>query len=176
MEVVEKRIEQVESVILCYNTYDYKSDLKINDLVCIEDEYYNILKINPRYGKKDNESDNEYKYFVESKINGELMNFKRSEISKANLGYFYADAYFNNNIKKIICTVPINNPEYKKDINYIKAKFACDWDMGKSEFESIQTCHLNELTINGTVTYHERDIMYHSELQPNFKTFKVNIK
>lgn len=176
METIERQKTQTtEAVILAYSLHDYKSELKINDLVMIDDEFYNIVKIDPRYGVKLDEPDNEHKYFVQSKINDNLMNFERKEISKATLGYFHAKPYFENNVKKLICQVPITNPDYKTDINYIKAKFACDWDMGKSEFDHIQTSQLHELTIEGTIKEHKVDIMYHNE-QPNFKSFKVNIK
>lgn len=173
MEVKEKI---TEAVILCYNLHDKKCKLVENDLVCIDDEYYNIVKIDPRYNMKEYEPDNPNMYFVKSKINGDLMNFERNEVSKASLAYFYAQPYFETGKKKFICPVPITNSEYQKDINYIKAKFACDWDMGLSELKQIPTEHLHELTISGFVKEHQRDVMYDSGLQPNFKSFKVNIK
>lgn len=174
--ITEKVKEKVtEAVILCYNLHDYKSELKLNDLVVHDDEFYNIVKIDDKYNVNENET-NEYKYFVESKVNGELMNFKRSELSKAALGYFDSIEYFENNKKKFICHVPLENPAFKDDINYIKAKFANEWDMGASEFKNIQTCHLHELTINGTIKHHTREYIEGSGSMPNFNTFRVDIK
>lgn len=176
METIEKeRTIEMEVVILCYNLHDYKSKIELKDLVYIGGEYYNVVKIDPNYGMEDKQI-NPAMYFVESKINGELMNFERSEISKSMLGYFDANEYFKNDKKKFICTVPISNPAFKKDISYIKAKFACGWDMGTSDFDSIQTCHLNELTVNGLVIEHTRDVIQCRAELPNFKTFKVDVK
>jgi len=175
-EIKEKQ-KLTEAVILCYNLHDKKGEVKLNDLVCIDDDFYNIVKIDPRYKVNKGEPDNKFKYFVKSKINDELMNFSREEISKAGLAYFYAEPYFENNVKKFICAVPLNNESAKRDINYIKAKFACEWDMGASELKDIPTQHLHELTINGFVKEHQRDVMYHTDMtQPNFKSFKVDIK
>lgn len=173
--MITEKEKVTEAVILCINSYDYKSELKLNDLVVHDDEFYNIVKIDDKYKVNENET-NEYKYFVESKVNGELMNFKRSELSKATLGYFDSTEYFENNRKLLICTVPLQNPAFKDDINYIKAKFANDWEMGASEFKDIQTSHLHELTINGTIKQHTQEYIEGSGSMPSFNTFRVDIK
>jgi hypothetical protein len=160
-------------IILPINLYDYKSELKVKDLVCIDDVYYNIEKIDTKYNVKPGEPDNIYKYFIRSKINNELMNFARNELSKCNIAYFDYNTYVQSGIKKYVAQVPFNDPNFISDINHIKGKFAYEWDMGKSEFDFIHTQDFINLDFEGD--YIEKEIQHHPD-QPSIKINQFKIK
>lgn len=89
--------------------------LEIDDIVLADKCYYTIVKIDPRYGKKEGETDNEYKYFVKSKVNGELMNFTKDELTPVVLGVYDYDKYYNHNIRFFLGNL---KPDDMKELKY----------------------------------------------------------
>lgn len=161
-------------IILPINLYQDKNDIKENDLVCIDDVYYNIEKIDPRYNVEVGQPDNPFKYFVRSKINGNLMNFERKEITKANIAYFDYDKYNKYGIKHYIAQVPYKDPDFISDINHIKGKFAYEWDMGRSEFDSIHLDDFIGLEFEGE--YIQKEIQHHPDQEPiKINQFKIKM-
>lgn len=160
-------MENKRVIILGYTLHDYKSQLKKGDLVYVDNCFYNIEKLDDTLNK-------DYKYYVKSKINGELMNFERSELSKANIAYFDYDLYTQHNIKKMIASIPLNDSEYIKDIIYIKAKFANEWEMGRSEFDQIQSCDFIDLDFTGQLI--NKTVTHYPDQPPiNYTLFKINV-
>lgn len=158
----------MEGIILGYNLYDYKSELNVGDLVCIDDEYYNLEKIDPRFLKKEGEPDNENMYIVFSKTNGEPMNFSRHEISKSNIGIFNADVWFKDNKKIMIGNIS------PTDLRNIKAKASIEWDIPYDKIDSIPTSDIIELTFHGEIIEKEITSLYPDELPTKVKYFKLS--
>lgn len=137
----------MRGIILGLNLYDFTSELKVGDIVTIDgtDDFYTLLKIDPRYGKNKGEEDNPYKYFVKSKFCDELMNFERSEISKANIAFFDYYEWFNNGKKKLLGIVSA------LDHNHIKGKVALNYDYGFSQFNLISIDDFIGLDFYGSI-------------------------
>jgi hypothetical protein len=148
----------MKGVILGITTHDYKSQLKQNDLVSIDGHFYNLELIDPRFMKRDDDIDNPYMYFIKEPISGELMNFKRSEISKANIAVFDFDKYYDKNIKIMIGNL---NPE---DLRNIKAKHALDWDVPTQKIDEITLADILELSFNGEIISKEISSPYPDDI------------
>jgi hypothetical protein len=135
----------MKGVILGIPLHDYKSELNANDLVYIKDNdmYFNLEKIDARYGKREGEPDNEYKYFVKEPVSGELMNFKRDELSKANIAVFNYQEYYENNRKIMIGNI------FPEDLRNIKAKHALEWDLPFENIDKIKNSDILELAFEG---------------------------
>ena len=160
-------------IILGINLHDYKSILNVGDLVVVDDgmEDFCILeKIDPRYGKLEDDANTPFKYFVKSRTNNNLINYERSEISKANLAFFDYYEYFNNG--KLVLLGAIS----AIDINYIKGKYAVDLDIPWSAFNTIKKDDFLGLDFYGIV----EDIVLDYECSPDqltqsiVKYFKIN--
>lgn len=156
-----------KAIILGYSLNDFKTPVKQDDLICVDDVFYNIEKI-------DESLSPEYKYYIKNKINGELMNFAREEFSKANIAYFDYKAYHEFGIKRMIASVPLYTQNSIKDIIYIKAKFANEWEMGRSEFDNIKSADFIGLDFEGKIekvkTKH-----YPDSPEIEYDVFKINI-
>ncbi len=157
----------MEGIILGITLNDYRSQLQVSDLVCVDDIYYKLEKIDARYLVADGEPDNENKYIVSSKVNGEPMNFSRSEISKANIGVFDASKWFNEN--KRIMLGKVSN----EDMRNIRAKHLIDFDLSLDLIDSVHNQDLIDLTFNGEVFEKEVVSQYIDELPTLIKYFKV---
>ena len=138
----------MHGVILGINLYDFKSELHKGDLVTVDDGFddYTILrKIDPRFGKQPDEPDTPFQYFVRSKSSNILMNYARNEISKAHIGFFDFDAYYNTGKKVLLGAIS------ESDINHIKGKFAVEYDIPFSEFHKIKMDDIIGLDFHGKV-------------------------
>jgi hypothetical protein len=139
----------MKGIVLAIDLYDYKSELKVKDLVKIDDIYYSIIKIDKRYNKSEGEEDNEYCYFVKSKQNDELMNFKRNEISKCNIGIFDSLEYFKSGKKIQLGQISL------EDLNNIKSKALLEWDLPYSDINNVLFDDILELEFNGYIIQKE---------------------
>lgn len=138
----------MHGVILGINLHDYKSELKIGDLVTFDDghdDFYILEKIYNRYGDEPNAEESPLKYYVRSHSSDVLINFERFEISKAHIAFFDYDKYYNEN-KKILLGY-INN----EDINHIKGKLAVDYEIAFSEFDTIKMDDILGLDFEGII-------------------------
>jgi len=137
------------AVLLGYSLYDFKSDLKEGDLVTFNDGYderiYTLEKIDPRYGKRLNDPDTDFKYLVRGQYlnTNQLVSYERSEISKAHIAFFDYYKYYKEG-KKIILGAISN-----EDLMYIKAKYANELELPFSEFHIIKLSDLTELDFYG---------------------------
>jgi len=159
----------MQGIILGYSLHDYKSILKENELVCIDNEFYCLEKIDPLFMKNKGEEINPFMYLVRSKVNNEIMNFERSEISKANIAIFDSNAYFNSNKKIKLGDI---SPE---DIKNIKYKYIFEWDLDSST--NINDIHINdliELTFEGEIIEKEYISIYEDASPTVVKYFKLN--
>jgi len=159
----------MHGVILGINLYDYKSKLCRGDLVTIDDGFddYTILrKVDKRYGKQPDEPDTPFEYFVRSKSSNVLMNYARNELSKANIGFFDYDAYYNTGKKILLGCI------WNDDMNHIKGKFAVQYDVPFSEFYKIKMDDIIELDFDGKIK--TKTIEY--QLNENYKVLKMKMK
>lgn len=173
-EVAEATVEQktVTGVILPINLYDYKSELKATDLICLNestlygDVYFNLDKIDKRFLKEVNEPDNEYCYFITDPVTNEPMNYKRSEVSKCNIGIFDANIYYETG-KKVLLGSILNS-----DMKNIKAAACLKFDVPLEHVNTITLSDLLELEFKGTIVTKEYnpDI---PDLQSYIKYFKL---
>lgn len=156
----------MKGIILGVDLCDHKSQLKIKDLVSIDGEFYNIVKIDPRWNRNEGEKDNENCYFVKSKINSELMNFERSEISKANIAIFDSKMWFEEGKKIRLGNIA------QTDMRNMKFKACIEWDIPTEQVDFITDELLLELEFNGEVIDKE---IYNYENPPTLvKYFKLS--
>lgn len=159
----------MHGVILGINLHDYKTDLKLGDLVVLDDgceDYYVIEKIDPRYGKLEGDDDTPFKYFIKSRFNNELMNFSREEMSKGNIAFFDYNNYYKNNKKILLGAISL------EDLNHIKGKYAMEFDIAYSEFNKIQYDDLISQEFYGDIKIKDIDINNNSKTV--IKYFMVN--
>lgn len=138
----------MEGIILGVSLRDYTSELKIGDLVCVDEEYDEfsvIVDIDPRIMKNVGESDNESKYILLSKINNNKINYSREEISKASLAFFNSELYYNHNKKIKVGDIS------KEDIRNIKFKAILDYNLEIADINKITIDYLIGLTFNGYI-------------------------
>jgi hypothetical protein len=121
--------------------------------------YYTVIKIDPRYGKKNGEPDNEYKYFVRSKINGELMNFAEHEIKLVYLSVYDYDKYFNENKRVFLGNISPNDLKELKykiilenNLTSIEDVYPDDMIELKYEGEIIDKAIINDFDLDNTST------------------------
>jgi hypothetical protein len=140
------------AVLLGYSLHDYKSELKQGDLVSINDGFeqiYLLDKIDPRYGKRKDEPDTDFRYLVKGQYNmTQHVAYERSEISKAHLAFFDFHKYYKEGKKIFLGGISA------EDLMYIKAKYANDMELGFSEFNQIQMNDLVGLDFHGS-TYNK---------------------
>lgn len=156
----------MKGIILGVNLFDYKSEIKNNDLVCIDDEFYNIVKIDPRWNKSEGEPDNKNCYFVKSKINDNLMNYERSEISKASIAIFDSVAWFSDGKKIRLGNIT------KDDLRNMKFKACLEWDIATNDVDNVLDADLIELEFNGDVI--EKEIYNYENPSTLIKYFKLS--
>lgn len=156
----------MRGIILGVNLHDYRNELQEGELVFIDNIYYKLEKIDKRWNKLDHEEDNHICYFVRSKINDELMNFERKEISKASISIFDSERYFLDG--KRIKLGNISN----ENLRNIKAKALLDWDMPLSQLDNVHDVDLLELEFDGYVT--EMDVEDQEGVLSIVKYFKLN--
>lgn len=118
----------MKGVILGVNLHDYKTELKAGALVWIDNEFYKLEKIDPSFG--------DVKYFVNSKINNEPMNFERNEVSKATIQIFDSRIYYGEG-KQV--RIGYLSPS---DIRNMRAKTVFEWDLPSSEIDNIHDVDL----------------------------------
>lgn len=163
-------------IILAIQIHSDKTELKVNDLVYIESLgfYTNIVQINDRYGMTEPNVINPYKYFIEDPVSGVLLNFAREEVVKSNIAYFDYDKYNNYGIKSYVAQVPFNDPKFINDINHIKGRIALDYDLGKSQFNSIHTSEFIGLEFEGE--FIAKTIQHHPDQDPiSINQFKLKL-
>jgi len=129
--------DYMKGVILGVNLHDYKTELKTGELVCIDNEFYKLEKIDPTFG--------DVKYFVNSKINNEPMNFERSEISKATIQIFDSLIYYGEG-KQV--RIGYLSPS---DIRNMRAKTVIEMDLPSSEIDNIHDVDLIGHEFDGNV-------------------------
>lgn len=137
----------MEGIILAFSLNDYKSELKVGDLVCLDEEYEEystLINIDNRFLCRPDEEDNKAKYIFISDL-GYKINFERSEISKAHLAFFDAKSYFNNNKKIKIGDIS------SEDLRNIKFKAIIDNNLEISDIDNLTSDYLIGLTFTGTV-------------------------
>lgn len=155
----------MKGIILGVDLKDYKSLLKESDLIFVDDEFYNLEKIDQRWNCKEGDPDNVNCYFVKSKINGELMNFERNEISKANISIFDSNRWFNDNIKIRLGSIS------QEDVRNMKFKSVIEWDIPTEKVDTLTDFDLLNLEFEGEVI--EKEI-YNYENPPTLvKYFKL---
>jgi hypothetical protein len=165
----------MHGVILGINLYDYKTELSKGDLVTIDDgfEDYTILrKIDKRHGKRLDEPDTPFMYFVRSKSSNVLMNYARNELSKASIGFFDYEAYYNHNKKILLGAI------WNDDMNHIKGKFAVEYDVPFSDFHKIKLDDIIGLDFEGTITTKKLDYQVNENskvIKTELKYFKIDI-
>lgn len=142
------------AILLGYSLHDFKTDLKEGDLISFTDGYddriYTLDKIDPRYGKRRDDPDTDFKYLVKGQYNiDQLVCYERSEISKAHIAFFDYYKYYKEN-KKILLG-GISN----EDLTYIKAKYANELEIPFSEFNTIKISDLIELDFYGSTINQE---------------------
>lgn len=150
----------MKGIILGITLHDHKSQLKVNDLVCIDGSFFNLNKIDNRFMKKEGESDNEYMYFVTEPVSGEPMNFKRDELSKANIGIFDSVQYFATGKKIMIGNI------MSEDLRNMKARVAIEWDIPSEKIDSLTHADILELEFEGDVITKEVTQQYPDDLTP----------
>lgn len=143
----------MRGIILAYSLHDYTSPLKAGDLVYIHEEfeeYYELIKVDPRHGRYEHESDTQYPYIVKTKYNHSIYDcFSREEISKANVAFFDHEKWYRHG--KMVMLGAIS----AADLTYIKAKYANEWEMAWSEFDKIHAHDLVGLDFDGDVVEQE---------------------
>lgn len=152
-------------IILGIDLCDYKSELKQNDLVCIDGEFFNLEKIDPRWNKEPGEPDTLNKYFVRSKVNGELMNFERNEISKSNIAIFDSKIWFDEGKKIRLGNVT------PSDLRAMRAKVMYEWDLPINTIDTINDEQLLEHIFNGTIV--EKEITNYENPSTKIQYFKL---
>lgn len=133
----------MNGIVLAVNTNDYTSELKIGDLVTLDDydDFYEIVDINDTiYDRK-----TQYKYYIRSKINNNLMNFKRSELSKAYLAVFDLNSYYNYGKK-----IKIGNIT-QSDIRNMKFKYILEHDLNSNKINDVTLADLIGLEFFGEI-------------------------
>lgn len=152
-------------IILGIDLCDYKSELKQKDLVCIDGDFFNLEKIDPRWNREQGESDNPNKYFVRSKVNGELMNFERSEISKSNIAIFDSKIWFEEGKKVRLGNVT------PSDLRAMRAKVMYEWDLPIDSIDSINDEQLLEHQFSGNII--EKEITNYENPSTKVQYFKL---
>ena len=135
----------MKGVILGNTLHDYKSQLNTNDLICIDGNFFNLDLIDPRYMKEEGQSDNPNMYFITDPVSGNLMNYCREEISKAHIGIFDFDKYYQKNQKIMLGNIDVN------DLRNMKAKTAIEWEIPTDKIDSIKIADILEQSFEGTV-------------------------
>lgn len=161
----------MKGVILGITMHDYKTDLKVNDLISVDGHFFNLEKIDPRFMRNEGEPNNENMYFIIEPVSGQLMNYKRDEISKASIGIFDYDKYYNENKKLMIGNL---NPD---DLRNIKAKHALEWDVPTDKIDSITFADILELSFEGEIVTKEYSAPYPDAINTTptiVKYFKVS--
>jgi len=156
----------MKGIILGVDLCDYKSELKVRDLVVIDNIFYTIELIDKRYKKNKDEQDNENCYFVKSLINGSLMNFNREEISKATISIFDSNLYFNTGTR-----IKLGNIS-NIDLRNIKYKAILDWDLPNSDVDKMNDLELIDLEFEGYII--EKEVKDHFGVSSVIKYFKLN--
>jgi hypothetical protein len=133
--------KQQRGVLLGYILpHHNNSKLRKDDLVQRNDgydnNYYNIIKV-------DELSINAY--YLESKENGELINFSKDELIKCHYAFFDYNSYYKERKMILLGSLSI------MDLNYIKAKKAHDLDLGYNEMLNLSTSKLLGLDFNGYI-------------------------
>lgn len=162
----------ITGVILPINLHDYKSELKTNDLIYLNestlygDMFFNLHKIDKRALVGDGEPDNENCYFIIDPVTNEPMNYKRSEVSKCNIGIFDACTYYESGVKILLGSI------LNSDMTNIKAKACLKYDIPLDAISTVTLSDLLELEFNGTIVTKEYnpDI---PDLQSYIKYFKL---
>lgn len=156
----------MRGIILGVDLCDHKCQLNVKDLVNIDGDFYNIVKIDPRWNCNDGDKDNKNCYFVKSKVNDELMNFERSEISKASIAIFDSAVWFSTGKK-----IRLGNIS-QDDLRNMKFKACLEWDIAANDVDSVLDADLIDLEFNGEVV--EKEI-YNYENPPTLvKYFKLS--
>lgn len=140
----------MEGIILGISHNDYISELKVGDLVCIDEyiqDFYTITEINDRFLMPDDDKEklNEYKYIVKSKLNGLKMNFARNELSKSSLAVFDADKYFNENKKIRLGHI------LPEDLRNMKFKAILEYNLETETVDTLTEDYLIGLTFHGNI-------------------------
>lgn len=161
----------MHGIILGYTLHDFRSELKEGDLVAIdngyEDEIFVLEKIDPRFGKFDDEPDTPYQYLVRSR-NESLVEYERCEISKAHVAFFDYHKWFKEGVRILLGAISF------EDITHIKGKYANDHELGFSEFKNITMTDLIGLDFIGECT--TKDITYDTspDVKHVIKYFKID--
>ena len=162
-------------IILGIKIHSDKSELQKGDLVYVKDLdfYTNIYKVDDKFGIINAGETNEYKYFIQSPVTGALLNFSREELIKSNIAYFDYEKY-KKGIKSYVAQVPFNDPKFIKDINHIKGRIALDYDLGKSQFDMINTSDFLGLVFEGDFIV--KTIQHHPDRDPiSINQFKLKL-
>lgn len=155
-------------IILGYELYHESNiPLKTGDLVQRLDEdeytnhYYTIVKIDKTKA---------FPYYLESKENGELINFSREELVKCHTAFFDRDKYLEFGSKILLGSISI------EDVQYIKAKKLNQLELGWSQLDKIKYEDLIGLDFSGYIQ--EKNIIHDSDpnfpMVDNIKYFRVN--
>ena len=150
----------MKGVILGFTLHDYKSPLNVNDLVCIDGNFYNLDKIDPRFMKEEGQADNPNMYFITEPVSGEYMNFQRNEISKANIGIFDYNEYYNNNRKVMLGNLS------SEDLRNMKAKAAIEWEVPTDKIDTLNHADILEQCFEGEVITKEFHSQYPEDNTP----------
>lgn len=156
----------MRGIILGVDLCDHKCQLNVNDLVNIDGDFYNIVKIDHRWNCKEGDKDNKNCYFVKSKVNDELMNFERSEISKATIAIFDSKSWFENGKK-----IRLGNIS-QDDLRNMKFKACLEWDIAANDVDSVLDADLIDLEFNGEVV--EKEIYNYENPPTLIKYFKLS--
>jgi len=159
----------MKGVILGILLHDYKSQLKVNDLVCIDDQFFNLDKIDPRLMREEGQADNPNMFCITEPISGELMNYRRDELSKASSGIFDYDKYYNNNQKVMLGNINID------DLRNMKAKVALEWEVPTDKIDTVKIVDILEQCFDGEVITKEFKSPYSDDNTPptKVKYFKL---
>jgi len=149
--------------------YPLVSELNVGDLVYTDYEYFDIIKIDPKFNRNEFQPDNPFKYFVES-IRGEEMNFAREELIKCKLVIYDYTMYYDYNQK-----IFLGNIDYD-DINELKYKFIYENDLDISTFKDVRLSDLLNMTYIGKTIYknNKRFNSLNTNINDQTKIFKLS--